>query len=215
MHAQHRTLLQISHIPVSSFASIIRHGRTVFPKCQNRTQWPMIKWETSNRIHTHLYTHTKRLSCLWVARTNRGYEGFDSALQATIAQQGWPFTDCQAALQHEAVTKSHWMWSFHKEMKGTQWLQVLNTQARTKTQTNHTHTHPPHTSFLSHPALLPSCGGTAAGLFECQSHWWIYSTVSEYCLPTWLCLSVFHLSWVKVFYKLLMFPLELQNIARL
>lgn len=46
------------------------------------------------------------LSCLCIARTNRGCRGFDSARRAAAARQRQPFTACQPALQREPSTKT-------------------------------------------------------------------------------------------------------------
>lgn len=67
-----------------------------------------------------------------------------------------------------------------KEMTATHWLQISGMQAQ-----KDRHTHPCHA-----PVLLPPCSGTAAGLSDCQSHWWGCSAMAS-LFPSASSLSVF------------------------
>lgn len=111
----------------------------------------------------------------------------------------------QKAAECGALTKR---WRRHSDFKS----QTCRHAQKDRQTTPPTHTHILVSHF--HPVLLPPCSGTAAGLSDCQSHWWIYSAVSKYCPPTFLCLSLLILSQVKILYRHLMFSLLYYSMFR-
>jgi len=79
-------------------------------------------------------------SCLRAADTNKGCWRFDSSRQAAAAQQGRPFTACQASPQQEAGR----MWDSHKRDDGDTVTSNLRHAGTHKKTDTHTHTHPCH-----------------------------------------------------------------------
>lgn len=184
------------------------------------TQRKQTRERAKEKRHTHTHTyifthaHARSPSCLCIADTNKGCWGFDSARQAATAQQGWPFTACQPAPLQEASTKSHRMWdSLKRDDSDTVTSNLKHAGIHKKADGPLQHHRPPHrhtqaythTHILvirSHPVLLPLCSGTAAGLSDCQSHWWICSAMSKSYPPTFLTpFSAFFLKITTLFPK--------------